>query len=66
MIDTLSAIFQAKDQSLPNYIERYNKEVILVREANHYMKMYPMKEGLLEGSQFTKDIGLKKPKRLNA
>ncbi len=61
----LAAIQQRKDESIRDYVERFNKEAILVKKCSDEMKLYLLEQGLIEGSLFSVDIGVDKPKTLN-
>ncbi|MCI45385.1 hypothetical protein A2U01_0066624, partial [Trifolium medium] len=61
---TLEAIYQGKDESLRNFIERFYKEAIQV-ETTDYMKKYLLERGLRPHSDFAKAVGIEKPRTLD-
>jgi len=46
MIVSLEAVIQGKNESLQDYIERFNKEVVQVQRADEKMKTYLIEKGL--------------------
>ncbi|CAJ2675664.1 unnamed protein product [Trifolium pratense] len=57
----LDAIFQADNESLRSFIERFNKEAIQV-ETTDDMKKYLLQRGLRPNSDFAKAVGIEKPR----
>ncbi|GAU40449.1 hypothetical protein TSUD_397690 [Trifolium subterraneum] len=56
-VASLKAIVQAPEESLRNYIERFNKVSVEV-EATDKMKLYLLEKGLCEGTKFQEAIGI--------
>ncbi|MCH81476.1 hypothetical protein A2U01_0002263, partial [Trifolium medium] len=63
-VATLEAIYQVKDESLRNYIERFNKEAVQVNTTDD-MKKYLLERGLRPRSDFAKVVGIEKPRTLD-
>ncbi|CAJ2659678.1 unnamed protein product [Trifolium pratense] len=57
----LDAIFQADNESLRSFIERFNKEAVQV-ETTDDMKKYLLQRGLRPNSDFAKAVGIEKPR----
>ena len=64
-VASLEAIVEGKSEPLPDYIERFNKEVVQVRGADETMKRYLIAKGLREGTDVKKAVRLDRPKTLN-
>ncbi|MCI28281.1 hypothetical protein A2U01_0049481, partial [Trifolium medium] len=60
----LEAIFQGKDESLRNFIKRFNKEAVQVNTTDD-MKKYLLERGLHPRSDFAKAVGIEKPRTLD-
>ncbi|PNX87042.1 hypothetical protein L195_g043126, partial [Trifolium pratense] len=56
----LEAIYQAEEESLRNFIERFNKEVVHV-DTTDDMKKYLLQRGLRSNSDFATAAGIEKP-----
>ncbi|GAU12536.1 hypothetical protein TSUD_182500 [Trifolium subterraneum] len=56
-VASLKAIVQGPEESLRNYIERFNKVSVEV-EATDKMKLYLLEEGLREGTKFQEAVGI--------
>ena len=56
---------QGKDESLREYIKRFNKEAVQVRGADEDMKRYLIGKGLRAGTDMKKAVQLDQPKTLN-
>jgi len=65
MVASLKAIIQGKSEPLRDYIERFNKEVMLVKGAEDTMKEYLITKGLREVSNVKKAVRLDRPRTLN-
>ncbi|MCI08238.1 hypothetical protein A2U01_0029314, partial [Trifolium medium] len=63
-VATFDAIYQGQDESLRNYIERFNKEVVQVNTTDD-MKHYLLERGLRPHSDFAKAVGIEKPQTLD-
>ncbi|MCH87577.1 hypothetical protein A2U01_0008450 [Trifolium medium] len=61
---TLEAIYQGPDESLRNYIKRFNKEAVQVNTTDN-MKKYLLERGLRPRSDFAKAVGIEKPHTLD-
>ncbi|GAU30613.1 hypothetical protein TSUD_62330 [Trifolium subterraneum] len=61
----LKAIVQGPEESLRNYIERFNKVSVEV-EATDKMKLYLLEEGLREGTKFQEAVGILEVETLDA
>ncbi|CAJ2677241.1 unnamed protein product [Trifolium pratense] len=59
-VHALEAIYQAEDETLRNFVERFNKEAVQV-ETTDDMKKYLLQRGLRPGSDFAKAVGIEKP-----
>lgn len=57
----LKAIRQGKNETLREYIERFNKEAVNVRDLTDKKILYFMEDGLQPGSLFHVDIGANQP-----
>ncbi|CAJ2654078.1 unnamed protein product [Trifolium pratense] len=57
----LDAIFQADNESLRSFIERFNKEAVQV-ETTDDMKKYLLQRGLRPNSDFARAVGIEKPR----
>jgi len=64
-VASLEDIVQGKSESLRDYIERFNKEVVQVRGADETMKQYLITKGLREGTDVKKVVQLDRPRTLN-
>ncbi|GAU44514.1 hypothetical protein TSUD_122840 [Trifolium subterraneum] len=64
-VASLKAIVQGPEESLRNYIERFNKISVEV-EATDKMKLYLLEEGLREGTKFQEAVGILEVETLNA
>ncbi|GAU50523.1 hypothetical protein TSUD_177730 [Trifolium subterraneum] len=64
-VASLKAIVQGPEESLRNYIERFNKVSVEV-EATDKMKLYLLEEGLREGTKFQEAIGILEVQTLDA
>ncbi|GAU10338.1 hypothetical protein TSUD_420460, partial [Trifolium subterraneum] len=64
-VATLKAIVQGPEESLRNYIERFNKVFVEV-EATDKMKLYLLEEGLPEGTKFQEAVGILEVETLDA
>ncbi|GAU38385.1 hypothetical protein TSUD_147530 [Trifolium subterraneum] len=64
-VASLKAIVQGPEESLRNYIERFNKVSVEV-EATDKMKLYLLEEGLREGTKFQEAVGILEVQTLNA
>ncbi len=62
---SLKAIVQGPEESLRNYIERFNKISVEV-EATDKMKLYLLEEGLREGTKFQEAVGILEVETLDA
>ncbi|GAU50817.1 hypothetical protein TSUD_410870, partial [Trifolium subterraneum] len=62
---SLKAIVQGPEESLRNYIERFNKVSVEV-EATDKMKLYLLEEGLREGTKFQEAVGILEVETLDA
>jgi hypothetical protein len=62
---TLEAIIQRDDESLGEYIDRFNKAAIEVR-TNERMKLYLLERGLRPTNDFAKAIGIEEVRTLDA
>ncbi|PNX61955.1 hypothetical protein L195_g052722, partial [Trifolium pratense] len=60
----LDAIFQGDNESLRNFIERFNKEAVQV-DTTDDMKKYLLQRGLRPNSDFAKAVGIEKPRTLD-
>jgi hypothetical protein len=60
----LEAIVQGDNESLRNYIERFNKEAVQV-DTNDDMKKYLIECGLRRHNEFAKAIGIEPQATLN-
>jgi len=65
MVASLEAIVQGKNEPFRDYIERFNKEAILVRDLEDSMKQYLITKGLREGTDVKKVVRLDRPRTLN-
>jgi len=65
MIVSLEAVIQGKNESLQDYIERFNKEVVQVQRADEKMKTYLIEKGLWLGIDFKKVVQIDEPRSLN-
>ncbi|MCI17560.1 hypothetical protein A2U01_0038708 [Trifolium medium] len=63
-VATLEAIYQGQDESLQNYIERFNKEAVQVNTTDD-MKHYLLERGLRPHNDFAKAVGIEKPQTLD-
>lgn len=54
----LKAIHQVENETLREYIERFNDEALDVRDLNDKMRWWFMENGLRLGSLFQIDIGI--------
>jgi len=61
----LEAIVQGKSELLRDYVERFNKEVVQVRDADETMKRYLIAKGLRKGTYVKKVVRLDRPRTLN-
>ncbi|XP_058752393.1 uncharacterized protein LOC131625557 [Vicia villosa] len=61
---SLEAIIQGKDESLRDYIERFNKEAVQVSTTAH-MKKFLLERGLRPRSDFAKAVGIETPVTLD-
>ncbi|CAJ2654489.1 unnamed protein product [Trifolium pratense] len=59
-VHALEAIYQAEEETLRNFVERFNKEAVQV-ETTDDMKKYLLQRGLRPGSDFAKAVGIEKP-----
>ncbi|CAJ2674684.1 unnamed protein product [Trifolium pratense] len=57
----LDAIFQAENEPLRSFIERFNREAVQV-ETTDDMKKYLLQRGLRPNSDFAKAVGIEKPR----
>ncbi|GAU34117.1 hypothetical protein TSUD_65960 [Trifolium subterraneum] len=64
-VASLKAIVQGPEESLRNYIERFNKVSVEV-EATDKMKLYLLEEGLREGTKFQEAVGILEVQTLDA
>ncbi|GAU50666.1 hypothetical protein TSUD_410340, partial [Trifolium subterraneum] len=64
-VASLKAIVQGPEESLRNYIERFNKVSVEV-EATDKMKLYLLEEGLREGTKFQEAVGILEVETLDA
>ncbi|GAU13013.1 hypothetical protein TSUD_173130 [Trifolium subterraneum] len=64
-VASLKAIVQGPEESLRNYIERFNKISVEV-EATDKMKLYLLEEGLREGTKFQEAVGILEVETLDA
>ncbi|GAU19534.1 hypothetical protein TSUD_303470 [Trifolium subterraneum] len=64
-VASLKAIVQGPEESLRNYIERFNKVSVEV-EATDKMKLYLLEEGLREGTKFQEAVGIVEVQTLDA
>ncbi|GAU47897.1 hypothetical protein TSUD_25120 [Trifolium subterraneum] len=64
-VASLKAIVQGPEESLRNYIERFNKVSVEV-EATDKMKLYMLEEGLREGTKFQEAVGILEVQTLDA
>ncbi|GAU39756.1 hypothetical protein TSUD_219990 [Trifolium subterraneum] len=64
-VASLKAIIQGPEESLRNYIERFNKISVEV-EATDKMKLYLLEEGLREGTKFQEAVGILEIETLDA
>ncbi|GAU22605.1 hypothetical protein TSUD_135050 [Trifolium subterraneum] len=64
-VASLKAIIQGPEESLRNYIERFNKVSVEV-EATDKMKLYLLEEGLREGTKFQEAVGILEVQTLDA
>ncbi|GAU10194.1 hypothetical protein TSUD_418670, partial [Trifolium subterraneum] len=64
-VASLKAIVQGPEESLRNYIERFNKVSVEV-EATDKMKLYLLEEGLREGTKFQEAVGILEIETLDA
>ncbi|GAU39457.1 hypothetical protein TSUD_290230 [Trifolium subterraneum] len=64
-VASLKAIVQGPEESLRNYIERFNKVSVEV-EATDKMKLYLLEEGLREGTKFQEAVGIVEVETLDA
>ncbi|GAU10568.1 hypothetical protein TSUD_423640, partial [Trifolium subterraneum] len=64
-VASLKAIVQGPEESLRNYIERFNKVFVEV-EATDKMKLYILEEGLCEGTKFQEAVGILEVETLDA
>ncbi|GAU10283.1 hypothetical protein TSUD_418870, partial [Trifolium subterraneum] len=62
---SLKAIVQGPEESLRNYIERFNKVSVEV-EATDKMKLYLLEERLREGTKFQEAVGILEVETLDA
>ncbi|GAU22742.1 hypothetical protein TSUD_138660 [Trifolium subterraneum] len=62
---SLKAIVQGPEESIRNYIERFNKVSVEV-EATNKMKLYLLEEGLREGTKFQEAVGILEVQTLDA
>ncbi|CAJ2646924.1 unnamed protein product [Trifolium pratense] len=60
IVHALEAIYQAEEETLRNFVERFNKEAVQV-ETTDDMKKYLLQRGLRPGSDFAKVVGIEKP-----
>ena len=61
----LEAIIQRHDETLREFINRFNREAIQVPCADH-MKRYLLERGLLPGTEFRKAVGIEPPATFDA
>ncbi|XP_058741638.1 uncharacterized protein LOC131614025 [Vicia villosa] len=61
----LEAVIQGTNESLRDYLDRFNKEAVQVQTAD-YMKRYLLERGLLPGSDFKKAIKTEEVHSMNA
>ena len=61
----LEVIIQRSDETLREYINRFNREAIQVLCADH-MKRYLLERGFLMGTEFRKIVGIEPPRSFNA
>ncbi|XP_045810472.1 uncharacterized protein LOC123904916 [Trifolium pratense] len=59
-VHALEAIYQAEEETLRNFVERFNKEAVQV-ETTDDMKKYLLQRGLRPSSDFAKAVGIEKP-----
>ncbi|GAU50675.1 hypothetical protein TSUD_187590 [Trifolium subterraneum] len=64
-VASIKAIVQGPEESLRNYIERFNKVSVEV-EATDKMKLYLLEEGLREGTKFQEAVGILEVETLDA
>jgi len=64
-VASLEATVQGKREPLRDYIERFTKEAVQVRGAEHTMKQYLITKGLREGTYVKKAVNLDRPRTLN-
>ncbi|GAU40178.1 hypothetical protein TSUD_292830 [Trifolium subterraneum] len=64
-VASLKAIVQGPEESIRNYIERFNKVSVEV-EATDKMKLYLLEEGLREGTKFQEAVGILEVQTLDA
>ncbi|GAU48076.1 hypothetical protein TSUD_81360 [Trifolium subterraneum] len=64
-VASLKAIVQGPEESLRNYIERFNKVSVEV-ESTDKMKLYLLEEGLREGTKFQEAVGILEVQTLDA
>jgi len=64
-VASLEAIVQGKSEPFRDYIERFNKEVVQVRDADETMKRYLITKGLQEGTNVKKAVRLDRLRTLN-
>ncbi|GAU49214.1 hypothetical protein TSUD_369830 [Trifolium subterraneum] len=64
-VASLKAIVQGPEESLRNYIERFNKVSVEV-EVTDKMKLYLLEEGLCEGTKFQEAVGILEVQTLDA
>ncbi|MCI57796.1 hypothetical protein A2U01_0079047, partial [Trifolium medium] len=62
-VATLEAIYQGQDESLRDYIKRFNKDAVQVNTTDD-MKHYLLERGLRPRSVFAKAVGIEKPRTL--
>ncbi|PNX57312.1 hypothetical protein L195_g058632 [Trifolium pratense] len=60
----LDAIFQGDNESLHNFIERFNKEAVQV-DTTDDMKKYRLQRGLHPNSDFAMAVGIEKQRTLD-
>ena len=65
-VASLEAIAQRRTEALRSYIERFNKEAVLVRGADDRMKLYLIQKGLHPDSDLKKAVQLDPPRNLTS
>ncbi|CAI8594762.1 unnamed protein product [Vicia faba] len=61
----LEAIVQRHDETLREFIDRFNREAIQVPCTDH-MKRYLLEKGLFSGTKFRKAVGIEPPRTFDA